>query len=191
SWRLPLFLSGLVLMSQAFPLPSPVRDAATGAWVSGFSLHLPSLYVLFAPFCGVAVRLSLLSYHQTFVFLIYLIAALLFGLGLRRGGLGLLFFVLFLVWVILIPHPMARLVAQDPDTLLIDFHSHSEVSHDGRPGFSAEANMRWHREQGYNGAFITDHNRIESSQKAKAISRVDWRQTGYRSLEGEEISLLK
>jgi hypothetical protein len=191
SWRLPMFLSGLVLMSQAFPLPSPVRDAATGAWASGFTLHLPKLYILFAPFCGVAVRLSLLSYHQTFVFLFYLVTGLLFGLGWRRGGLGLLFFLLFLVWVILIPHPMARLVAQDPDVLLIDFHSHTNVSHDGRPSFTFESNMRWHANQGYGASFITDHNRVEASQNAKALSRANWRETGYRSLEGEEASLYK
>jgi len=178
-------------MSQAFALPSPVRDAATGAWAQGFSLQLPSLYVLFAPFCGVAVRLSLLSYHQAIVFLIYLTMILLFGLGLRRAGFGLLLFMFFLVWVSLIPHPMSYLVAQDPDVLLIDFHSHSAVSHDGRKSFSAASNMLWHREQGYDASFITDHNRIESSQRAKTISRDEWRETGYRSLEGEEISLFR
>jgi len=46
-------------------------------------------------------------------------------------------------------------------------------------------------DQGYNASFITDHNRIESSQKAKAISRADWKATGYRSLEGEEVSLYR
>ena len=45
--------------------------------------------------------------------------------------------------------------------------------------------------QGYGAAFITDHNRVENTEKAKAISRADWRQTGYRSLEGEEVSLWK
>jgi len=191
SWRWPLLLSGFILISQAFPLPSPVRDTATGAWVNGYSLQLPPMYLVFAPFCGLADRLTLLSYHQIVVFMGFLICGLFFIAGVRRGAACLLPFIGFIAWTILVPHPMVRLVASDPDILLIDFHSHTQVSHDGRSSFSAEANMRWHRDQGYGASFITDHNRIESSEKAKAISRADWRKTGYRSLEGEEVSLLK
>ncbi len=190
-WRLPLFISGLVLMSQAFPLPSPVRDAATGSWVSGFSLRGPFLYNVFAPFCGIADRLTLLSYHQLIVFLVYLAVAALLGLGFRKGSAALVLFLLFAAWVVLAPRPTGRLEARDPDVLIIDFHSHSNVSHDGRKSFTAESNMLWHREQGYGASFITDHNRIESAQKAKAISRGDWKESHYRSLEGEEVSLYR
>src|SRR5262249_26089212 len=97
--RSPLFLCGVVLLSQTFPLPSPVRDAATGAWPAGFSLNLPPLYMVFAPFCGVADRLSLLSYHQILIFMAYLILALILGLGPRRASVMLLGFLAFLVWV--------------------------------------------------------------------------------------------
>jgi hypothetical protein len=191
TFRLPLFLSGLVLLSQAFPLLSPVRDAATGAWVPGFTLHYSTLYNVLAPFCGVADRLSLLSYHQTFVFLAYFVIGTLLFCGWRRGSIFIAAFILFLAWVILAARPTARLDAQDPNVLLIDFHSHSCVSHDGRKSFTAESNMRWHRDQGYGAAFITDHNRVESAQKAKAESRRDWQATQYRSLEGEEASLYR
>jgi len=191
AWRLPLFLSGLFLLSQACPLPSPVRNAATGLWAQGFSLHLPPLYVLFAPFCGIADRLTLLSYHQAIVSIVGAVLAAFLILGIRKGAAATLLFVLFLAWVILVPHPMARLTAADSDVLLIDFHSHTKVSHDGRPTFTAASNMRWHEAQGYGAAFITDHNRVESSQEAKTLSRADWRQSSYGSLEGEEVSLLK
>ena len=189
--RIPLLLSGLVLLSQAFPLASPVRDAATGVWASSFTLHLPRLYILLAPFCGMADRLTLLSYHQAIVFLAYLAVAMYLTLGLRRGSLALLVSLAYLAWVILIPHPQARLVAEDPNVVLIDFHSHTNVSHDGRPSFTFASNMRWHQAQGYGASFITDHNRVESTQNAKALSRTNWRDTGYRSLEGEEISLFR
>src|SRR2546421_4995830 len=114
SWRSPLLFSGVVLLSQAFPLPSPVRDAATGQWVSGYSLHLPRLYILFAPFCGIADRLTLLSYHQAVVFLVYLVIGTFLWLGIKRGSLALTAFLVFLAWVILVPHPMAQLLAADP-----------------------------------------------------------------------------
>jgi len=84
---------------------------------------------------------------------------------------------------------MGKLHADNSNVLLIDFHSHSQISHDGRPSFTPEANMHWHAEQGYGAAFITDHNRTEASQWAKEDSRHLWKETGYRSLEGEEVSL--
>src|SRR5438552_17695418 len=96
AWRKPLFLSGFILLSQGFLLPSPILDAATGDWASGFSFQLPRLYVFFAPFCGIADRLTLLSYHQALVFLILLAVGAIFFLGWRRGGTALLLFVAFL-----------------------------------------------------------------------------------------------
>jgi hypothetical protein len=186
SWRFPFLLSGTVLLSQAFPLAAPVRDAATELWATGFSLQLSPLYVLFAPFFGLADRLTLLSFHQ----LLILIGVILIGgfivLGLKRGIIFLASFVAFVAWAALMPRPSGRLVSSDPDTLLIDFHSHTNASHDGRPHFTPEANMRWHQRQGFQASFITDHNRIEGTQAAKALSN-----TGVRSLEGEEISLWK
>ena len=47
----------------------------------------------------------------------------------------------------------------------MDFHSHTNVSHDVRNtwmrGFDTEANRRWHTRAGFDAAFITDHNTIE------------------------------
>ena len=86
---------------------------------------------------------------------------------------------------------MGRLISADPNVLLIDFHSHTQFSHDGRPSFSPEANMRWHERQGYNASFITDHNLVDAAEIAKKDSEGNWQHTGYRSLEGEEVSLKK
>ncbi len=97
----------------------------------------------------------------------------------------------FLLWGALVPRPMAKLVPHDPDVLLVDFHSHTRYSHDGRPSFSPERNMEWHRLQGFHAGFITDHNRVDGALEAKELSRQNWQQTGYRSLLGEEVSLFK
>jgi histidinol phosphatase-like PHP family hydrolase len=194
AWRLPVFLSGLVLLSQGFLLPSPVIDIATTDWASGFIYKLPPLYLVFAPFCSVADQITLFSYHQAWFFLGWVVLGTLFFLGWRRGGKVLGFFLVFLAWAILVPHPQARLVTDDPNILLIDFHSHTLASHDGRklpPAFSAERNMRWHANQGYEAGFITDHNRIDAALEAKILSRKEWARNGYRSLEGEEVSLYR
>ncbi len=185
-WRLPLFLSGLILLSQAFSLPSPVRDAATLQWASGFTMQYPLWHVVFTPFCGIADALTVLSYHQEIIFLIWTLALFFILGGLRRGGLLMLALIVFLAWGGLVPRPMGRLVAGNPNVLLIDFHSHTSFSHDGRPMFTPERNMAWHRDQGYSASFITDHNRVEASQMAKKESSQDWQETGYRSLEGKK-----
>jgi hypothetical protein len=57
------------------------------------------------------------------------------------------------------------------DEIIVDFHSHTNVSHDVRDtwmrGFDAEANRRWHSRAGFDAAFITDHN-VASSQTPDA-----------------------
>jgi len=190
SWRAFLVVAGFLSMLQAFPV-LPVRDAALEVWPAGYHLQFPPLHLLFTPFTSVADYLTVLSVHEHVALLVTLILLFVLIAGIRRGGMLLILWIVFLAWGALVPRPMARLVASEPDTLLIDFHSHTEVSHDGRPGFSALANMRWHQKQGYGAAFITDHNRQESAVMANEVSKLNWRETGYRSLMGEEISLHK
>ena len=191
SWRVPLFLSGLVLLSQSCPLLSPVRDAATLQRVPGFSLHYPFWHLVMTPFCSVADTLTVLGLHEGIVLVVWMLGLFFIFGGLCRGSVLTAAFILFLAWGTLVPRPMGRLVAADPGTLLIDFHSHSMFSHDGRRSFTPQANMRWHQLQGYEASFITDHNRAEAAQIAKGVSQLDWQNTGYRSLSGEEVSLRK
>jgi hypothetical protein len=184
AWRLPLMLSGLVLLSQAFGLPSPVRDAATLNWAPGFHLVFPTWHLLFTPFCSLADLLTVFSLRQIDVLIAWVLIGCLLA-GRKRGPLVLAFFMAFVAWGALIPRPMGRLLPDDPDVLLIDFHSHSLFSHDGRRSFSPEANMRWHRLQGYGASFITDHNRVEAAQIAKGISQLAF---GGRSEPSENPS---
>ena len=188
--RRPLLLSGLVLLSQAFPVRPPVRDAATLLDAAGFHFQLPLWHVLWTPFCSLADLLTVMSAHQIYVLLAYITVGCVMA-GRKLGPFLLVFFLMFAAWGVLIPRPMARLVANNPDVLLIDFHSHSCVSHDGRKSFTPESNMLWHRLQGYDAAFITDHNRVESAGTAMIASHQGWLVTHYRSLEGEEVSLQK
>ncbi|MBI3789390.1 MAG: hypothetical protein HY275_00730 [Gemmatimonadetes bacterium] len=52
---------------------------------------------------------------------------------------------------------MARLQVYDPELVVVDFHSHTQASHDGRPGFGVEQNRAWHQKAGYHVAYVTDH----------------------------------
>jgi hypothetical protein len=57
---------------------------------------------------------------------------------------------------------MLSVAGTDPGDIVVDFHSHTNVSHDVRDtwmrGFDTEANRRWHARAGFDAAFITDHN---------------------------------
>src|SRR5205814_10341130 len=47
-------------------------------------------------------------------------------------------------------------------------HSHTSASHDGRPGWSVEDNRAWHRDGGYDVAFITDHWTVAAAEQGVA-----------------------
>ncbi len=62
----------------------------------------------------------------------------------------------------LISHrPMLRLEGHGPDLAVVDFHSHTSASHDGRAGFDTEKNLEWHDRAGFHAVFVTDHNTTE------------------------------
>jgi hypothetical protein len=63
----------------------------------------------------------------------------------------------------LISHrPMVKLVGAEPGVAVVDFHSHTNVSHDVRGtamgGFDTSRNLAWHRRAGFDAVFVTDHN---------------------------------
>ena len=154
------------------------------------SLHLatPWLYGVFAPLFSLWDGVSMLSMLRLRGFL----NGLLVGYLLWRGGralwwqfawsdapaprsplrrelklfAGSILLVLLFVAVGLLWHrPMLALTGLDPDDAAVDFHSHTNVSHDVRntlmKGYDTEANLRWHRRAGFDAVFITDHNTIE------------------------------
>ena len=152
-------------------------------------LQLSRAYVALSPFCEAYDALTLLALPQHAALLGWLLAAFAIvratravrrmrGLGAafarRRGwhalrhetmlvAVVLLAFIAVYVAGAIIPRPMAALTLNDRDELAVDVHSHTSVSHDGRPGFDAAANRRWHSEAGFAAAYITDHRYYEGA----------------------------
>ena len=56
------------------------------------------------------------------------------------------------------PASRAPLVTPESGVTVLDFHSHTAASHDGRHGWSPERVAAWHAAQGFQAAYITDHN---------------------------------
>jgi hypothetical protein len=169
----------ILLFAGAFWPVSPLRDAVTGA-PAGARLHLTPAFVMLAPLNNTLDALSLLSVREHATVLLVLVIVYAAWRFMRRrarrrsnpgtGGPGALhevrLFVIALLWLVaayaagaLVSRPMAaiELPASDSDLVTIDFHSHTNASHDGRAWFTPERNREWHQAAGFDAAYITDH----------------------------------
>jgi len=201
SWRLPLLLSACVLAGQLFHL-APLADAVTGAVPAHVRLVHPAGHVLLAPFTLLADWLNGSPARELKGFLVWALAA--YALARiarpRPGGRGLVRRVLrealpcalfvvalavFVAWGAFVPRPIPRLAADDGDILVFDLHSHTDASHDGRPGFGPAENAAWHARAGFDAAFVTDHNTTTAIRAWLAAPPPE----AFRLLPGVELSL--
>jgi hypothetical protein len=69
--------------------------------------------------------------------------------------------------------PMLALSGHDPDDVAVDFHSHTNVSHDVRHTlmghFDTGANLRWHQRGGFDAVFVTDHNTVAGLRPQRGL----------------------
>lgn len=205
----PLAFSILIIGAGVWAR-SPIIDALTRSDVPGTRLGRSAWYVVIAPLSNVFDALTLLSLPQLFsAFAFVGIVALALRIRATRsrkrrllprfrvrdhlrfalnvaGGI-----VAISGLALLMPRPMARLRMGDPDLVAIDFHSHTSASHDGRPGFTPEANREWHRRAGFDVAYVTDHHTFAGARAAMAANpRVAAEGTvllpGLEYLDGDE-----
>jgi hypothetical protein len=197
-WRLPVFLSACVALAQLFHLP-PIVDVVSWTAPAAARVSYPVLHVVFAPLTLLADWLNGGSKHDLVGFALWAVAgyavirlAASGGARSRRAfrevGYAAAFLAslaAFVAWGYWFPRPIPRLVTPDPDELVLDIHSHTSLSHDGRPGFGAAQNAAWHARAGFDVAFVTDHNVFGAA--------TTWQRDAPpgppRLLPGEEISL--
>ncbi len=202
-WRLPVALSVCVIVAQLFPL-NPLIDVVTWAPPASARVAYPFFHVGFAPFTLLAdwlnggSRRDLIGFPvwSVVAYAILRLAARGVGAGrraLREVAYAALFvcaLAAFVGWGALASRPIPRLVATSPDALVLDMHSHTAFSHDGRPGFGAAQNAAWHARAGFDAAFVTDHNVWRARGHGGTGPReVPGAPVAARLLDGEEISL--
>lgn len=169
SFRGPLAVVGAVALSTLVAVPA-LRDAATHQPFPPATLHHPPGYLLGAPLFGLWDTLSLLTVTQHYAVLATLIvlyaacrlvAARATRPHLTREALfavaALAALLTFYAAAALIPRPMAAIRLAPPDLVAVDFHSHTNHSHDGWSLFTAASNRAWHEAGGFHAAYITDH----------------------------------
>ncbi|HYF38172.1 MAG TPA: hypothetical protein VD930_00695, partial [Gemmatimonadales bacterium] len=208
----PIGLTLLLIAARAAAVPA-LSDPVNGT-PGPLSLGAPTLYLFFAPLFTLWDGISLLSMTRLKGFLLGL-AILYFvwrmihwvsrvskaraGAGRRRWGRGLLrelgvlavtlvLLLSFLLTGALWHRPMLSLRGAPPNERVVDFHSHTNASHDVEgtfmDGFDTEANLKWHRRAGFDAAFITDHNVV--GRRSAAASRR--RDGGIVPCPGIEVS---
>ena len=181
----PLLVTVLVAASALATIPA-LQDAATHQPFPPATLHHPPGYLLGAPLFGLFDSVSLLALRQHYalvltLIVLYLAARLVAARASRtrsrtaapgtprpslprRAAREALFAVAALATLLafyaaaaLIPRPMTAIRLADPDLLAVDFHSHTNHSHDGWSRFTAARNRAWHEAGGFGAAYITDH----------------------------------
>ncbi len=189
---LPILITLAVILSSGLAV-QPVRDAASLGDVPEAYLSRSFGYVALAPLSDVLDTLTLLSAQQHLALLCGVLVLFVAWRGLKaayggatwRGHLvsgAVLFVSLLAVYAAgaLLPRPMAALEADDANIVRVDFHSHTDASHDGRQ--TVEQNRAWHRGAGFNVAYITDHASVAGAERGVANDP---------AVAGQDVTLLQ
>ncbi|MEP7225970.1 MAG: hypothetical protein ABI785_01295 [Gemmatimonadales bacterium] len=190
---IPLGLTALLLWARLAAVPA-LSDPVAGSAPPSLHLAVPWLYLALAPLFTLWDGVSMLSMGRLRGFLFGLAALYVaWRIGrllqtkylqgpriappfsmlkeIRTLAATLVLLAAFLLGGALWHRPMLALAGADPDDLVVDFHSHTNVSHDVRNtlmrGFDTEANLRWHTRAGFDATFITDHNSVAGLRSAK------------------------
>ncbi|MEZ4425737.1 MAG: hypothetical protein R3E98_20250 [Gemmatimonadota bacterium] len=203
STRSALALAALIGLSAVLDRPAVV-DVRTGLPPADAVLVRPPAYVLLSPVAAVLDSLSLLALSQHIALLLSVLVA--FGLwrwrrrpAHRTWGRALLvepaatlgcLAVLVGIYAVMtfVPRPVPRLEVLDPDLLVVDFHSHTEHSHDVGPRYPVEWNRRVHVRGGFDAAFLTDHGGWDGIPEALASNPATAGE-GFVLLVGSELWL--
>jgi hypothetical protein len=169
----------VVLVSAAFAA-DPIRDAVSREAVGEARLEVSPGYILLAPTSAILDTITLLTIPQHIAVLLWVIGVYVVWRlmasstkpDVRRETIGaatlLGAIVLTYAAAAYLPRPMASLTVSDETVLAADFHSHTEASHDGRKGWTDDDVRAWHRDAGYDVAYITDHRSFTGAERGVA-----------------------
>ena len=180
----PSVLTAALVAAHLAAVPA-LSDPVAGAAPSSLHLQAPWPYLGLGPVFTLWDGISMLSMSRlkgflTGLALLSLIWRLLVARRhfspvreLRVLAIALVLLLVFLAAGALWHRPMLALAGTSRDDIVVDFHSHTNLSHDVRDtwmrGFDREASRRWHARAGFDAAFITDHNVV--SRESRVASR--------------------
>ncbi len=184
------FLLAVIIIPLAAHYRITIIDALTQAPVAGYGIRVPLVRILFEPVLGLLLffnrslyALSEVPYALAWLLAFYLLwfiwrGAYIRDQRLRRrwygarvadiplvGGLLLTVFVV----MIFLRLPSNTIVNHTRDEVLVTTHCHTQWSHDGL--IPQKSLWRWHRRNGFDAFFITDHNNHDKTLEFVAAQR--------------------
>jgi len=178
-------LVALLLVTAFNPLP-PLVDAVTGSAPGDVELERPALYTVLAPMSDTLDALTFFSLERArWALAVWALGLAAWG-ALRPGPVrrrvslalaGPIGIVLLAGATVLLPRPVPRLVAADSGATIIDYHAHTEASHDGRSGWTWARLAAWHARQGFEASYVTDHNvifNLRITDPIRLLPGVEW-----------------
>jgi hypothetical protein len=191
-FAVPIGLTFLLLAARLAAVPS-LLDPVAGTAPPSLHLATPLVYLLLAPLFTLwdgASMLSMSRLHGLLVglVLLYLLWRILRALARPAGerswrgeslalAVSLILLAGFLIIGAVWHRPMLSLAGVEPGEVVVDFHSHTNLSHDVEDtwmsGFDVESSRRWHNRAGFNAFFITDHNTVAGVKQtsSRALKR--------------------
>ncbi|HEV8303730.1 MAG TPA: hypothetical protein VGQ25_02100 [Gemmatimonadales bacterium] len=175
----------LLLATAIHPLP-PLVDAVTGSVPGDVELERPILYVVLAPLSDTLDTFTFFSLARAYWALaVWGLALAAWGatrpgtprLRVGRALVGPLALVVLGGATVVLPRPVPWLAAADSAATILDYHAHTEASHDGRAGWTPARLAAWHARQGFEASYVTDHNVIFNSpvtEPIRLLPGVEW-----------------
>ena len=181
----PTVATAVLLLGKLFPLPE-LRDALNGLVFDGGRLSYSNAYIAFSPLYDLLDAMALLTVQQHYGLIGSVLLAWLFirwrmasgapGAArwlheLRSLAIVLASIVALYAFGVFVPRPMARLRVYDTDIAVVDVHSHTNASHDGRRGFDVEANRAWHAAAGFDVSYVSEHLSADGVKSWREVER--------------------
>ncbi len=184
---IPITLTLGLALARLWGVP-PLSDPLGAPLPPELHLALPWLYVLASPLFDLWDGISMLNMRRLTGFLAGLLLLVVVwrvarGIVLRGTTLGRELLALlaglaglaaFIAAGLLWHRPMAALAGAGADHVVVDFHGHTNRSHDvegtAMRGYDVASNLRWHRRAGFDAAFITDHNTVGPLANGEGLS---------------------
>lgn len=171
------FFAIIVAISLFYHFRVHITDALTLEILPEYGIRISFLRVLFEPVLGLLLffNRSLYAIDETLILLYWVVAAFLIIVIVKAILIGNisdrkklvvnqlvnlplvtgLWFTGFVI-ILFIPLPNNTIVNNSENSVLVTTHSHCEFSHDGL--ISQKGLWKWHKRNGFDAFFITDHN---------------------------------
>ncbi len=172
-----VFIIIIAIISIIFHFPIHITDALTLEMVKKFGLKISIWRILFEPVLGVLLffnrslyALTEQQYLLVWIITIFIFYSIFIIITIKDRQTKRKFIITQLVnlpiviglWftgfviMLFIPLPNNTIVNKTTDSILVTTHSHTKYSHDGL--ISQEGLWKWHKRNGFDAFFITDHN---------------------------------